>query len=134
MPAEFVDSNVLLYLTSSDAGKAARAEQLIERGLTASVQVLNEIANVTRKKFRRTWPEITELLGRLIPILDIHPLTQAMHQDALRLAARYQLQWWDSLLVAAALSLDCHTLYSEDMHAGLVIDDQLTIVNPFSPA
>ncbi|WP_374942222.1 PIN domain-containing protein [Sphingomonas sp.] len=134
MPGEFIDSNVLLYLTSADPGKAARAEQLIQRKPMVSVQVLNEITNVTRKKFRRTWSEVTELLGRLTPLLDVHPVTRTMHQDALRLAARYQMQWWDSLLAAAALSLDCHTLYSEDMHAGLVIDDQLTIVNPFAPA
>lgn len=133
MPGEFVDSNVLLYLTSADPDKADRAEQLIARGLTVSVQVLNEMTNVSRKKFKRTWPEINDLLDRLTALLDVHPLTESMHRDARRLVERYQMQWWDSLLAAAALSLDCGILYSEGMHAGLVIDGRLRIVNPFAP-
>lgn len=134
MPGEFVDTNVLLYVTSTDLDKAERAEQLIARGLIVSVQVLNEITNVSWKKFKRTWPEINDLLDRLTPLLDVHPLTEPMHRDARRLVERYQMQWWDSLLAAAALSLDCTTLYSEDMHAGLLIDGRLRIVNPFAPA
>lgn len=134
MPGEFVDSNVLLYVTSSDTDKADRAEELISRGLTVSVQVLNEITNVSSKKFKRTWPEINDLLDRLTPLLDVHSLTEAMHRDARRLVDRYQMQWWDSLLAAAALALDCHTLYSEDMHAGLLVDGRVRIVNPFATA
>ncbi len=132
MAGEFVDSNVLLYLTSADAGKADRAEQLLARELTVSVQVLNDITNVSLKKFKRTWPEINDLLDRLTPLLDVHPLTEAMHRDARRLADRYRMQWWDSLLAAAALSLGCGTIYSEDMQAGLTIDGRLRIVNPFA--
>lgn len=132
MSDSFVDSNVLLYVTSSDASKVACAEQLLQRRLIVSVQVLNEIVNVARKKFRRSWPEINDLVDRLRPLLEVHALTEAMHHDARRVVDRYGLQWWDALLVAAALTLGCDTFYSEDMHAGLLIDSRLRIVNPFA--
>jgi predicted nucleic acid-binding protein len=51
--------------------------------------------------------------------------------EACRLRERYQLAYWDSLVVAATLAAGCSTLYSEDMHDGLVVDDTLTIANPF---
>ncbi len=38
---------------------------------------------------------------------------------------------WDSLIIAAALQANCYTLYSEDMQHEQIIDDTLTIVNPF---
>jgi predicted nucleic acid-binding protein len=50
MPGSFFDTNVLLYVASSDPAKADRAEQLIGAGGVISVQVLNEITNVARRK------------------------------------------------------------------------------------
>lgn len=46
----FIDSNVLLYLLSADADKANRAEEIVRAGGLISVQVLNEIVNVARRK------------------------------------------------------------------------------------
>ena len=45
----FVDTNVLLYLLSSDADKANRAEELLARRIVVSVQVLNEYYSVMLK-------------------------------------------------------------------------------------
>jgi predicted nucleic acid-binding protein len=42
----FIDTNVLVYLASADPDKAARAEEIVARGGTVSVPVLNELANV----------------------------------------------------------------------------------------
>lgn len=132
MPGEFADSNILLYLTSDDPAKAAGAERVLRRGVVVSVQVLNEIANVTTRKFRRSWAEVADLLDTLKPLLEVHALTEAMHVEALRVVQRYKLGWWDALIVAAALETGCDTLFSEDMHAGLVIDGRLIITNPFA--
>ena len=38
----------------------------------------------------------------------------------------------DSCIIAAALLADCDTLWTEDMHHGLVIDGCLMIRNPFA--
>ena len=35
------------------------------------------------------------------------------------------------MVAAAALHAECHTLWSEGMHDGMVIQDQLRIANPF---
>lgn len=131
MPGEFVDSNVLLYLTSTSS-KSTVAGRILDLRPTVSVQVLNEMANVISRKFKRDWSDVERFLAQVTPLLDVHPLTQDIHRSALLIVDRYKLSWWDALIVSAALSLGCDTLYSEDMHDGLVIDGQLTIVNPFA--
>ncbi len=54
-----------------------------------------------------------------------------VHQRAHQLRKRHQFSYWDSLIVAAALEGNCTTLYSEDLHHGLLVDERLSIVNPF---
>ena len=53
MAASFLDTNVLVYLASEDAAKANQAEAVLAAGGVISVQVLNELANVARRKMRR---------------------------------------------------------------------------------
>ena len=55
MPGSFLDSNIVLYLASEDLAKADRAQELVAEGGTISVQVLNEIANVSRRKMGLSW-------------------------------------------------------------------------------
>ena len=55
MPGRFFDTNVLLYLASGDGAKADRAEAVVAEGGAISVQVLNEAANVARRKMRLSW-------------------------------------------------------------------------------
>ena len=62
MPGRFFDTNILLYLLSDDGAKADIAEGLLRDGGTVSVQVLNEIANVTQRKFRMSWSQTDEFL------------------------------------------------------------------------
>ena len=131
MPGSFFDTNVLLYTTSSDAAKADRAEQLIALGGTISVQVLNEIANVARRKMRFSWQKTHLLLSGICQLLSVVPVTLGIHEAGLALAERYRLSVYDGMIAAVALDADCDTLWSEDMQDGLVIDRALTIVNPF---
>jgi predicted nucleic acid-binding protein len=44
---------------------------------------------------------------------------------------KYDLQLFDAIIVSAALQAGCTILYSKDMHHGLVINNTLTIINPF---
>ena len=37
----------------------------------------------------------------------------------------------DSIVVASALEAGCDRLYTEDMQHGLIVENQLKIVNPF---
>src|SRR5215469_761515 len=131
MPANFVDSNILLYVASDDTAKADRAEELVAKGGAISVQVLNEVANVARRKMRLSWAKTRELLAVLRGLLEVHAITAETHESGLALAERYRLSIFDAMIAASALAANCDTLWSEDMHHGLVIADRLRIANPF---
>jgi predicted nucleic acid-binding protein len=129
--ARFSDSNVLLYLFDKDVEKVRVARQLAREGLVVSVQVLNEIANVVRLKWRRPWDETQDILEQVRTLVTVRSLDYATHRLGVDMAQRYQLSIYDGMIVAAALLAECDTLYSEDMHHGLVVEGQLSIVNPF---
>jgi predicted nucleic acid-binding protein len=61
----------------------------------------------------------------------ILPITLKVHGEAVRVAERYNYPIFDSLIVASALEAGCDTLWSEDMHHGIMIDGRLRIANPF---
>jgi predicted nucleic acid-binding protein len=132
MAASFFDTNVLLYLASADAAKADRAEAVLAGGGVVSVQVLNEVANVCRRKMRLDWAETRTFLQTLRDLLEVRPLTVETHLSGLGLAERYQLSVYDALIVAAALEVGCATLWSEDMEHGLIVDGRLQVLNPFT--
>lgn len=127
----FFDTNVLLYLLSADAAKADRAEEILVGGGIISAQVLNEFAAVSARKLRMPWQEIREVLEPIRAVCQVEPITVDTHDRALQLAERYGLSIYDALIVGAALLAGCTRLYSEDMQDGQVMDDQLTICNPF---
>ncbi len=127
----FFDSNVLLYLVSDDGAKANRAEALLADGGTISVQVLNEMSNVAIRKHGMTWAHVGTLLEPVRALCRIEPLTEATYDLGAQLAARYRLSVYDAMIVASALLAGADTLYSEDMHDGLLVEDRLRIRNPF---
>jgi predicted nucleic acid-binding protein len=131
MPGSFFDSNVILYLASSDSAKASRVDELLGGPGTISIQVLNESANVLRRKHEMPWPALRAFLLELREGLDVLPVTIDIHEAGLRLAQRYGFAIYDAMIVAAALSAECDTLWSEDLQDGLLVDQQLRIVNPF---
>jgi len=54
-------------------------------------------------------------------------------ETAWMLLDRYWFSYFDSLILASALTANCQILYSEDFQHGQVIDGRLTIINPFLP-
>lgn len=131
-PEVFIDTNVLLYLLSADDDKADRAEMILRAGGLISVQVLNEMANVARRKLAMSWGEINEVLALVRSVCSIAPLTLETHDKGKLVAEQYGMSVYDAMIVAAALLGGCETLYSQDMRDGLLIDDQLRICNPFT--
>jgi predicted nucleic acid-binding protein len=134
MPVSFFDTNVLLYLASSDAAKADRAEATLARGGAISVQVLNELANIARRKMQMSWDDTHALLDMLRGLLTVYPLSVEIHEMGLRLAERYGFSIYDAMIAASALHAGCDTLLSEDMQHGMALDEGLRIVNPFRGA
>jgi predicted nucleic acid-binding protein len=131
MPGSFFDTNVLVYIASSDAAKADRAEATIAAGGAISIQVLNELTNVARRKMRMSWTDTHAFLTMLRGLLTVHPLTLEIHETGLTLAERYGLSIYDAMIAASALHAGCDTLWSQDMQHGTTLDGGLQIINPF---
>ena len=135
----FIDTNVLIYWVD-DSTRADVVEQLLAQQAVISVQVLNEFANVLRKKRAMPLPDVEALCTTLIDTCDVLDVSVRTHQAALALMARYQLSVYDANIVAAAALSDCTVLYTEDMQDGLNLKlpgsagtNSLVIRNPFKP-
>ncbi len=131
MPGSFFDTNVLVYLASSDVAKADRAEQVIAGGGAISVQVLNELTNVAQRKMRLSWAETRSLLATVKALVSVQTVSIETHEVGVSLAERYGFSVYDAMIVAAAVLSGCDTLWSEDMQHGMIIDGGLRVVNPF---
>lgn len=131
MPGSFFDTNILLYLASGNRAKAERAGEIVGEGGVISVQVLNEITNVARRKMQLSWVEIRQFLSTIRSLLPAHPVTIEIHEAGLALAERYSLSTYDAMIVASAIDAGCDTLWSEDMQHGMVIGRRLRIRDPF---
>lgn len=126
----FIDTNVLFYLLSSDSVKADKAEGLLAEGGIVSVQVLNEFAAVAVRKMGMKLPEIRSILSVIRTACQVIPVSLQLHDDGMSIAERYGYSIFDSLIIAAALQANSEFLYSEDLHDGQSIGT-LTIANPF---
>lgn len=131
MSAEFLDTNIILYLLDNGP-KADRAEALLLRGPRISVQVLNEALVNCRRKAGLSWDEAGVFLAGIEQLCTVEDLTPRTHAVGRALAERYRLSVYDAMIVAAALLAGCTTLYSEDMQSGLLVEGQLRLVNPFT--
>jgi predicted nucleic acid-binding protein len=134
----FLDTNVFAYTFDLSApSKAKTALQLVRRAADSgegviSYQVVQQFFNVALRRFMQPM-NLAEaeqyFLTVLRPLLAVES-SPALFLEAFRLVGRHRLNWYDSLILAAALQSSCDTLYSEDFQHGRKIED-LTISNPF---
>lgn len=132
----FLDTNIFIYsFDRTDAPKAKLAQQIITdhagRGNgVISFQVVQEFFNVAFRKFQpalRPEEATNYLLTVLRPFLAVDS-SLGLYGAALGIRSRYQLSWYDSLIVAAEAS--CSVLYTEDLQHGAKING-VKIENPF---
>lgn len=128
----FADTNIVIYAEGSDVSKAQRATAILESGPVISSQVVTETISTLTRKYSFTLTEAHEVALSLIDLCEVVPVGADTIREAVRLAARYQLSHWDSLIVAAAVLAGCETLYSEDFQHNQLFDDRLRVVNPFA--
>ena len=129
--AVFLDSNIVLYALGDDEAKCAVATGLLAAWPTISTQVINECSHVLRRKLRISPTQTAEELENVIDLVQLVDVGVHEIRAAWMLATRYGFSHYDSLIIAAALSAGCATLYTEDMQHGQVIDERLTLINPF---
>jgi predicted nucleic acid-binding protein len=131
----FVDTNILIYAGSvhpDDATKRSVALGILRRtDIGFSAQVMQEYYEVVCRK-RRLGITKQEALSslRALALRPVVPVTADLVFRAADISDRFKISYWDAAIVAAALELGCHTLYSEDLNHRQNYDG-LTVVNPF---
>lgn len=134
----FLDTNIFVY--SFDSGslkKASQATALIRNAIETrrgivSYQVVQEFFNVALRRFAKPMASADAelyLAATFGPLLAVHS-SRGLYGEALRIGARFQLPWYDSLVIASALEAECSILYSEDFQNGQKFGG-LTVSNPF---
>ena len=128
----FADTNILVYAyTSSEEDRREKVlNTLDDCHLVISTQVIKEFISVMVGKFKQPISDMRLRVNDIADIADIVDENLELIQDAIEIHKRYEYQFYDSLIIAAALKANCKILLSEDMHNGHVIDG-LTIFNPF---
>ncbi|MFT7723019.1 MAG: PIN domain-containing protein [Roseateles sp.] len=137
MRTVFVDTNVLLYaFDDTDLAKRQRARDWLAACWTrrcgrVSTQVLNEFYANARKRFA-TAISAGDARAEVRRYQAWHPwqIDQPTIETAWAAESRYQLNYWDALMVGAAQHLGCAILLTEDLQHGQRID-KLTLLNPF---
>jgi len=131
----FFDTNVLVYCyTETEPEKKAIAVSLAQSPEAwVSTQVLQEMSNTLRKKFKRDWSDIQETFEEVCQNFQVFNNQSAHIREAFRIAERYGFSLYDSLILSSSLAVGCSILYSEDMQNGQVIEGTLKVINPFLP-
>ena len=127
----FLDSNILVYLADKDIEKKKKVVSFFFDEYIISTQVVTENVNACLRSLKFSKEKAFEHGQGLINKFKVVQLAPSTIELAFMISNKYQLSWWDSLIIASALENNCKTLYSEDMQDGLVIENTLTIVNPF---
>ena len=134
----FLDTNIFVYSFDSEArAKSRRATELIREAVATrrgiiSYQVVQEFFNVALRRFAEPMSnaDAEQYLGTVFrPLLAVHS-TLGLYQEALAIHQRYRLNWFDGLIVAAAVAAECDVLYSEDLQDGQKFGG-LRVENPF---
>lgn len=131
----FVDTNVFVYAALQDSANRQKRVAAIavlsgSHKIVVNTQVLNEFSAVLLKN-RFSDDDIRARVENIAADSSV----VLVNLDTIRLGwdmrKRYQLSFWDSLIVASALRAGCNTLYTEDLQHAMVIDSTLHVVNPF---
>ena len=133
----FVDTNIFVYSRdSSEPEKQEKAVDLLarlwkERTGRVSVQVCNEYFVTVTQKLKpglepeEAWEDIVSLAAWEPTSIDMKSLHKARE-----IQRKYQLSWWDSLIVASAFLSGCTTIVSEDLNPGQIYFG-IEAFNPF---
>ena len=94
-------------------------------------QVLVEVVNVCKHRFNYKKQNLLTLWSFLLDTCTVTPTNNQSIQKAIQLVNRYDFQLFDALIIADALISNCTILYSEDMQHNMLVENKLTIINPF---
>lgn len=130
----FLDSNILIYLYTSDEEKKATSINAIfdaHKEIFISTQVMFEFSYVIHRKMKIDYIAIEAALKEFKEAFEIAIITDSSIMHAIAIASKYKYSLPDSLIMAVALESGCDLLFTEDMHNEQLVEEKLTIRNPF---
>lgn len=98
-----------------------------------STQVVGEFFNaaVARRKIM-TPAEVLAVVQRIAAGMKVSPIETGLVADAIAIHQRFQLRYWDALIIATAKQMNCIEVLSEDMTDGQDYGG-IMVRNPFKP-
>ena len=128
----FIDTNILVYLSSKNEIKK-KVTEFVYKLQTAviSTQVLGEFSNVIYRKKLLSSDKLIEYIKQFSNCFEVALISEATIISAIKIKDKYNFSLWDSMIIASALETKCEILYSEDMQHNQLIENRLTIINPF---
>ena len=131
----FLDTNVLIYsIDGKDPAKQVVAREIVVSavrgaGFLISAQVLNEFSNIALLKLKLSVEEVRKFVS-FFSRIGVVSLESRWTDAALLLKQRYETQFFDSLLLAAAQENGCDEILTEDLNDGQMYGS-VKAVNPF---
>ena len=131
----FLDTNVLIYsIDGKDPAKQVVAREIVVSavrggGFLISAQVLNEFSNIALLKLKLSVEEVRKFVS-FFSRIGVVSLESRWTDAALLLKQRYETQFFDSLLLAAAQENGCDEILTEDLNDGQMYG-RVKAVNPF---
>lgn len=136
---DFFDTNVLVYaISDNEPEKQAQARVLLTAAIenntgTISAQVLGEFFTISISP-RRVQPPLTPAEARSVieqvSVLSVVALDLELVRRAVHTSQRYQISYWDSLIIAAAERAGCARVFTEDLNSGQTYHG-IVAINPF---
>ena len=131
----FIDTNILIYaLDQADPVKQQKARALLktlqekETGVI-STQILQEFFVVSTTKLKLNIDLVKKII---ITLKNFKTITVDLKiiEEAIDCSALNKITFWDALVVTTAKAAGCHSIWSEDLGHGQLIDG-VRIINPF---
>jgi predicted nucleic acid-binding protein len=132
----FLDTNILVYtIDRRDAAKYTRSRTVLrsfKRNLVGviSTQVLQEFAAAALSKLSQTESVVIQELT-LFENFEVVPTTPSLIRRGVELRKKYQIHFYDAIILAAAEHAGCEVLYSEDFQAGTMYGN-VRVENPLA--
>ena len=121
----FIDTNILVYAHDTTAGeKYTRARDLFlelweNRNGCLSIQVLQEFYLTVTQKVSSPM-DYSKAVGiiRSLSYWHVHEPRTGDIVRAVELQHRYQVAFWDAMIIQSAAQLGCRMIWSEDLDPG----------------
>ena len=135
---QFIDTNILVYAhDASAAEKHDKAKALLKLLWTSrvgclSIQVLQEFFVTITQKVPKPLPVLgaSQIISDLA-VWRVHSPTAEDVLQAIELQSRFQLSFWDAMIIQSAHQEGCQILWSEDLNAGQTYYG-VQVRNPFA--